>query len=155
MRLADDLVHGAINEVIFNSQPVSGSGVPDLLGTVPGICAGCPYAAYYYALRVTERRLGGIEVEVYGDLACPNRGNGECFSLETSPGLKNRISAPFVAVIGSPTFLRTKEVVNLASTVRLRGGAVVILDIEMTGVIRRSKVVALALGVKEVHAVSP
>lgn len=143
------------NEAIFNTLPVSGSGVPDLRGMVPSICAGCPHAACYYALRVAEKRLGGIEVEVYGDLACPNKEGRECLSQNTGYGVQSGRIAPLVAVIGGPSFLRTKEAVRLASDVRKRGGAVIVIDNEITGVMRRSKEIALALGVREVHAVSP
>ncbi len=154
MRLADDLMNRAVNMVAFNAQPVSGSGVPDLRGMVPDICAGCPYAASYYALRVAERRLGGLEVEVYGDLDCPNKEGGEYFPPETGLKFQSERSVPIVAVIGDPSILRTKDAATLASNINKRGGAVIVLDNELTGVMRRSKEVALALNVRDIRVVS-
>lgn len=92
------------------------NGAPDLPRRVPNLCAGCPHAASYYALKQAKTRLGSRGV-VCGDRGCYNQGSNEplcaldtCIAMGASIGMaagfrQAGLPGPVVAVIGDSTFL--------------------------------------------------
>ncbi|MCD6361473.1 MAG: indolepyruvate ferredoxin oxidoreductase subunit alpha, partial [Armatimonadetes bacterium] len=89
---------------------------PNVIRRIPNLCAGCPHAASYYALKVAKRRVGGGGV-VTGDRGCYNQGTNPplsaidtcvCMgaSISMASGLSHAgVEGPIVAVIGDSTFL--------------------------------------------------
>jgi indolepyruvate ferredoxin oxidoreductase alpha subunit len=88
---------------------------PELVRRIPNLCAGCPHAASYYALKQAMRRVGGRGA-VTGDRGCYNQGTNPplsaidtcvCMgaSISMASGLRHAgVDGPIVAVIGDSTF---------------------------------------------------
>ena len=89
--------------------------VPEMIRRIPNLCAGCPHAASYYALKVARRMKGGGGA-VTGDRGCYNQGTNPplsaidtcvCMgaSISMASGLYHSgVEGPLVAVIGDGTF---------------------------------------------------
>ena len=89
---------------------------PDMIRRIPNLCAGCPHAASYYALKQAMKRMGNGGV-VTGDRGCYNQGTNPplsaidtcvCMgaSISMASGLHHAgVDGPIVAVIGDSTFL--------------------------------------------------
>ncbi len=89
---------------------------PEVIRRIPNLCAGCPHAASYYALKIARRKMGGGGA-VTGDRGCYNQGTNPplsaidtcvCMgaSISMASGLSHAgVTGPIVAVIGDSTFL--------------------------------------------------
>ena len=89
---------------------------PEVIRRIPNLCAGCPHAASYYALKIARRKMGGGGA-VTGDRGCYNQGTNPplsaidtcvCMgaSISMASGLSHAgVEGPIVAVIGDSTFL--------------------------------------------------
>jgi indolepyruvate ferredoxin oxidoreductase, alpha subunit len=89
---------------------------PEVIRRIPNLCAGCPHAASYYALKIARRNMGGGGA-VTGDRGCYNQGTNPplsaidtcvCMgaSISMASGLSHAgVEGPIVAVIGDSTFL--------------------------------------------------
>ncbi len=89
---------------------------PEMIRRIPNLCAGCPHAASYYALKQAVKRMGGGGA-VTGDRGCYNQGTNPplsaidtcvCMgaSISMASGLYHAgVEGPIVAVIGDGTFL--------------------------------------------------
>ena len=88
---------------------------PEMIRRIPNLCAGCPHAASYYALKMARKRMGGGGA-VTGDRGCYNQGTNPplsaidtcvCMgaSISMASGLYHAgVKGPIVAVIGDGTF---------------------------------------------------
>lgn len=88
---------------------------PELVRRIPNLCAGCPHAASYYALKQAMKRVGGGGA-VTGDRGCYNQGTNPplsaidtcvCMgaSISMASGLRHAgVDGLIVAVIGDSTF---------------------------------------------------
>ncbi len=119
-----ELTPGRVAESVAASLRRLGVGTPspelgaalDVPRRVPNLCAGCPHAASYYALKQAKKRLGSVGV-VCGDRGCYNQGSNEplcsldtCIAMGASIGMASGfaqagLKGPLVAVIGDSTFL--------------------------------------------------
>jgi len=89
---------------------------PEVIRRIPNLCAGCPHAASYYALKIARRKMGGGGA-VTGDRGCYNQGTNPplsaidtCVCMGASISMASGLSlagveGPIVAVIGDSTFL--------------------------------------------------
>jgi len=117
--LTPDRVGASVTRILKVDDPeVQGLkfSVPELVGRIPNLCAGCPHAASYYALKVALRKVGGRAV-ITGDRGCYNQGTNPplsaidtciCMgaSISMASGLRHAgLEGPMVAVIGDSTFL--------------------------------------------------
>ncbi|RLI03249.1 indolepyruvate ferredoxin oxidoreductase subunit alpha [Candidatus Bathyarchaeota archaeon] len=117
---------------------------PEVIRRIPNLCAGCPHAASYYALKLARRKMGGGGA-VTGDRGCYNQGTNPplsaidtcvCMgaSISMASGLSHAgVEGPIVAVIGDSTFLHN-GVQPLINAVHNKANiTVMILDNGWTG----------------------
>ena len=117
---------------------------PEMIRRIPNLCAGCPHAASYYALKVARRMKGGGGA-VTGDRGCYNQGTNPplsaidtcvCMgaSISMASGLYHSgVEGPIVAVIGDGTFFHNGIHPLINAVHNTADIAVLILDNGWTG----------------------
>lgn len=118
--------------------------VPELIRRIPNLCAGCPHAASYYALKVAREMKGGGGA-VTGDRGCYNQGTNPplsaidtcvCMgaSISMASGLYHAgVEGPIVAVIGDGTFFHNGIQPLINAVHNTADITVIILDNGWTG----------------------
>lgn len=148
--LTPDLVGRGVTRILKMDDPSLEEPeykTPEIIRRIPNLCAGCPHAASYYALKQAMKRMGGRGV-VTGDRGCYNQGTNPplsaidtcvCMgaSISMASGFRHAgVDGPIVAVIGDGTFFHNGVQPLVNAVHNTAGVTVMILDngwIAMTG----------------------